>query len=199
MDSTHPSLLERLRDFGDHAAWREFDARYRELILRYCHRCGMQSADAEDIRQVAVLELARGLDRFVYRPELGRFRDYLGTIVRNLIRHHFTRRQRAAERPLSDAADVSAESEREALWDEEWTLHHYRTAMQRVRESFHPRSVEIFDAMLAGRSVDELMRQFETTRDVVYKIKQRVRERLTRLITEQLQDEDLPSPQGGDS
>src|SRR5262245_17608345 len=108
MDSTHPSLLERLRDFSDHDAWREFDARYRELILRYCQRRGLQSADAEDIRQMAVMALARCLERFVYRPELGRFRDYLGRIVQNLIHHQGARKQGRHEQPLTDVTQLVA-------------------------------------------------------------------------------------------
>lgn len=197
LDSTHPSLLERLRDFGDHAAWREFDVRYRKLILRYCQRRGLQPADAEDIRQVAVIALARSLDRFVYRPELGRFRDYLGTIVKNLIHNRHSRAARSAELPLSDAAELLAPAQSDEVWEEEWTLHHYRTAMQKVRETFQSRSVLMFDALLQGRPVDDVASDFHTTHDVVYKVKQRVRERLEQLIREQLQEEEIP--RGGDS
>ncbi len=46
--TTRPSLLERVRDPANDAAWAEFDRSYGELILRYCHRCGLQHSDAED-------------------------------------------------------------------------------------------------------------------------------------------------------
>ena len=57
-DTTHPSLLARIQDLDDHAAWREFDARYRDLILRYCRRKGLQPSDAEYVRQIVMLNLA---------------------------------------------------------------------------------------------------------------------------------------------
>lgn len=193
MESTHPSLLERLRDFADHAAWREFDERYRALILRYCFRRGLQAADAEDIRQIAVLSFARHLERFVYRRELGRFRDYLGRIVRNAIHHHATRHTGRCERPLPDALDPAAAVEQDSLWEEEWRLHHYRTAMQTIRATFQPANLQIFDALLAGRSIEDLMQTFGTTRDAIYKVRQRVRDRLRDLVAEQVREEDLPA------
>jgi len=42
-ETTQPSLLLRVRDPGDQSAWREFESKYRELILRYCLRLGLQS------------------------------------------------------------------------------------------------------------------------------------------------------------
>ena len=57
---TRASLLIRLRRPADEAAWREFDAAYSELIVRYCRRLGLQLADAEDVRQL-VLTWLEGL------------------------------------------------------------------------------------------------------------------------------------------
>ena len=59
--TTHPTLLSRVRDHEDHRSWREFDSRYRELILRFCRRRGLQQSDAEDVRQIVMLNLARAL------------------------------------------------------------------------------------------------------------------------------------------
>jgi hypothetical protein len=37
--TTRISLLDRVRDPADQAAWRAFDIRYGELILTYCAGC----------------------------------------------------------------------------------------------------------------------------------------------------------------
>ena len=49
-ESTHASLILRVRDPNDACAWREFERVYGPLILAYCQRFGLQFADAEDVR-----------------------------------------------------------------------------------------------------------------------------------------------------
>ena len=88
---TQPSLLSRVRDGSDQAAWREFEAKYHELLLRYCRARGLQRSDAEDVRQIVMMNLAKFLRNFDYSPEKGGFRSYLGRVVRNSISRHFSR------------------------------------------------------------------------------------------------------------
>ncbi|MEM7202623.1 MAG: sigma-70 family RNA polymerase sigma factor [Planctomycetota bacterium] len=194
METTRPTLLSRLRDTGDQAAWREFDSRYRELLLRACRRFGLQPADAYDVRQVVMMRLAHALPHFTYQPERGRFRDYLGTVVRNALRSHAARRDGRELPLLGEPSQVedSADQVWVETWNHEWQLHHYRRAMSQVRASFHEQSLAIFDGLLAGRSGTELADEFDTTPEAVYKVKQRIRERLERLIREQLAEEELP-------
>jgi RNA polymerase sigma factor (sigma-70 family) len=189
--STHPSLLERLRSPDDQSAWRAFDEQYRELILRYCQRRGLQAADAEDVRQVVLMGLAHSMQNFVYQPELGRFRDYLGKIVQNVIRRHLSRQGRSPERLLSDMSFAETPFEEDDAWHEEWMLHHYRSAMQQVRQSFEPQSLEVFDALLQGIPVPSLAARYQTTPEAIYKVKQRIRDRLREHIERQLREEDL--------
>ena len=192
-ETTQPSLLDRVRDLDDQNAWRQFDAKYRELILRYCSGRSIQPADAEDVRQVVMMSLARALPRFDYRPEIGRFRDYLGTIVRNAIKKRYARQDRArAVLPLEnlDVPDPEGPVEDE-LWNREWMLHHYRQAMAALRGSVHARSMEVFEELIAGRAPDEVARTHEMKVDAVYKIKQRMRERLTELVGRQLDEEEF--------
>ena len=46
---TRASLLIRVRDPADQAAWQEFVEIYRPIILRLACQKGMQEADAEDV------------------------------------------------------------------------------------------------------------------------------------------------------
>ncbi|MEM7202911.1 MAG: sigma-70 family RNA polymerase sigma factor [Planctomycetota bacterium] len=188
LESTHPSLLDRLRGAGDDAAWREFDGRYRELILRYALRRGLQPADAEDVLQVAMLQMMRTLPTFQYRPEVGRFRDYLRTVVRRAI-HGWAQRQQRHVALLH--ADPEASPDLDRAWHEEWTLHHYRRAMEEVRETFRPESLRIFEGLLAGHAADELAARHDTTPAAIYKVKQRIRDRLREQIARQLHEEEF--------
>lgn len=46
---TRASLIVRLRDVADVAAWDEFVAIYGPLVYRLAIRQGLQAADAEDV------------------------------------------------------------------------------------------------------------------------------------------------------
>ena len=46
---TRASLLSRVRDPENDAAWREFEATYRDLIIRYCRARALQVADAAQV------------------------------------------------------------------------------------------------------------------------------------------------------
>ena len=109
-DLTRPSLLSRVRDGSDQAAWREFEAKYRELLMRYCRARGLQQSDADDVRQLVMMNLAQSLRNFEYSPEKGRFRSYLGRVVRNSISRYFSR-PNTADRALDTAVIATVPDE----------------------------------------------------------------------------------------
>lgn len=196
-DTTQPSLLARIRDPQNKAAWREFETKYRDLILRYCRRRGLQESDAEDVHQVVLLNLSRALPNFEYAPARGRFRSYLGTVVRNAIAHQLNRpktpEQALDTNVLANMAAPDGGLEGDELWEDEWINHHYRVAMQTIRETFESRSVACFDRLLAGAAVAEVAEAFGMTVQAVHKVKQRIRNRLQELIALQIQMEEAGS------
>lgn len=194
-ETTQPSLLSRVRDASDDAAWREFDAKYRELILRYSRARGLQPADAEDVRQITMSNLAKSLRTFEYAPGKGQFRNYLGQVVRSAISRHFRRpeiRARALDSGVLATVEAADSGDADELWEQEWVRHHYRLAMETVRKTYEPRSVEMFDRLLAGGLVDKVAAEFDSTPQAVHKVKQRIRKRLTELIALQVREEDEP-------
>ncbi len=192
-DTTSPTLLSRVRDPADTAAWREFDSRYGELVLRYCRRRGLQHSDAEDVRQMVMLKVSKALRDFKYDPRRGRFRGFLWRIVRNENLRYVTRPNTAPNRVDTHgvpSAEPVAPQDRDDVWEEEWTHHHLRLAMRRIRETFDPRSVSVFESLLSGEAVDAVARETGMTKDAVHKVKQRVRNRLKDLIAEQITEEE---------
>jgi RNA polymerase sigma factor (sigma-70 family) len=190
---TQPSLLSRVRDPSDHEAWRQFEAKYRELILRFCRRRGLQQTDAEDVLQLSMTNLIQSLPRFAYDPSRGRFRDYLYQVVRSAL----IRLQARPKTPVSaldtsmlDALPDHDEAASETLWTQEWVNHHYRLAMESVRGSFEPRSVEIFERSVRGETIASLAAAFHTTDQAIHKVRQRIRARMEQLIAQQIHDED---------
>lgn len=186
---TRASLLGRLRESGDEAAWREFDRRYQGLVVRYCLRRGLQIADAEDVRQTVMIGLARSLKGFSYDPARGRFRSYLGRVVGHAItRFQQTRRHEVSFEDFSESEAAAAPEHDQ--WIDEWRAHHLRLALDAVRPTVEPTSLAVFERLLDGRDVAEVAVETGLTEAAVHKIKQRMRDRLKDLVARQIQDEE---------
>src|SRR5438067_13267951 len=79
---TRASLLVRLRDPRDEAAWTEFVNLYAPLIYGYLRKQGLQDADAVDLSQEVISAVAGAVGRLDYDPHRGTFRTWLFTVVR---------------------------------------------------------------------------------------------------------------------
>ncbi len=191
-EHTRASLLSRVRDPADSAAWREFDARYRELIVRYGRARGLQPADAEDVRQLVMFQLSKSLRSFEYQPSRGRFRSYLGRAVQNAVSDFFLRPNRDV-RPLDSnvmATEPGPDDGSDEAWELEWMDHHYRLAMTTIRATFDAKSVDAFDRLLEGEPVETVADKFDMSTQAVHKVKQRIRNRMKELIQRQIREED---------
>ena len=80
--STRASLLVRLRDPRDGAAWREFVDLYGPLVYGYARKQGLQDADAADLTQDVLGAVAGAVGRLEYDPQRGASRNWLFTVVR---------------------------------------------------------------------------------------------------------------------
>src|SRR5437763_14420352 len=79
---TRASLLVRLRDPRDEAAWVEFINLYGALVYNYARKRGLQDADAADLGQEVLRAVAGSVGRLEYDPRRGLFRNWLFTLVR---------------------------------------------------------------------------------------------------------------------
>src|ERR1700730_2177248 len=94
---TRLSLLIRLRDLQDHEAWAQFVGVYAPLIYGYVRKRGLQDADAADLTQACLRQVAAHVGSLEYDPRRGSFRGWLFTIVRNKLRNFFGQPQRLVQ------------------------------------------------------------------------------------------------------
>lgn len=193
--STRTTLLSRLRNGADQAAWRDFEARYRPLMVQFCLRRGLHAADADDVAQQVLAALTTALPKFLYDPQRGRFRSYLFRCTQNAIADWArcpTRRNLPLDTTAAEnlAGSDGHAGQQQALWDKEWVAHHYRRALETIRATFAPQSVEIFERMVQGATVAQLAEQYGMSEDAITKVRQRVRARMEQLIAEQIAEED---------
>jgi RNA polymerase sigma-70 factor (ECF subfamily) len=135
---TRTSLILRLPDAADAAAWEEFTDVYGPLMYRLARRRGLQPADADDLVQEVFAAVSRSVERWLESDDRGRFRAWLLCIARNLAINYLTRPK---HRPLAaggtDAANLLAEVAAPQSVTEEYDLEFrrevFRWAAQQVR------------------------------------------------------------------
>ena len=98
---TPKTLLRKIAEYanGDDAAeWARFVELYTPVIRAFiCAREDVNESDADDVVQEIFVRLVNVLRAGTYRPEKGRFRVYLGTMVRHLL---IDRHRRALRRQM---------------------------------------------------------------------------------------------------
>jgi RNA polymerase sigma-70 factor (ECF subfamily) len=132
--------LLRIRDPGDSVAWQAFVDVYGPLIYRQGRGRGLQDADAAEVTQEVLFQVSRSIRTFEYRPEQGRFRDWLGTVTENKIRTFLTKQVAATHYrgeggPVDPLASVAA-GEQDTCWAEEFDRHILRLALARIQSHF---------------------------------------------------------------
>lgn len=192
------TLLARLRDPADEAAWLCFESRYRSLIVRFSVRQGMQAADAEDVAQAVFASLLSAMRGFRFDATRGRFRDYLFRAVRNeiFLQSSRLRRPNAGKADLfhdgrgtSKGSDARVADVSQQVFEDEWINHHMRLAFETVRQTHAVESIAIFEQLLSGQTVTVIAAQFSTTEQAVHKVKQRIRVRMRELVAMQIAEE----------
>jgi RNA polymerase sigma-70 factor (ECF subfamily) len=179
---TRPSLLVRVRDAQDAEAWRTFVAIYGPVVYRYARGRGLQDADAADLMQDVLTEIARAIRGFEYRPERGRFRDWFGTITRRRLARFLAGRDRnpaengpEAGPALEDCAAAPAGPE----WEAEFNAQVLRTALERIRPHFEAQTWRLFERVwLDGASAADAARELGVPVEAAYVAKSRVLKRL---------------------
>ena len=184
---TCASLLLRIRQQDDEAAWREFSEIYVPLIYSYACKRGLQHADAADVVQDVLTNLNNAISGFDYQPSRGRFRSYLYTITRNQITKFRSRNAGKAGsgnseiHRLLNQAEVPCDDE--ARWNEEhrWCLFDWAT--RKVESEFSDTTWQAFVlTALKSRKPAEVASQLEISVGAVYIARSRVIKRVRDVI-----------------
>lgn len=182
---THVTLLERLREPSDPLAWDDFYQRYWRLIFTTARSRGCSDHTADEIVQEAMLAVFRGRDAFRYDPSRGRFRDWLGTVVRNAVA---ARRRSPADRarPLADDAPFAAVPDPapppDAEWERGFDLATLASLLDIIRHEVTPATFQAFElAVLQELPGADVARVTGLSRNAVYLARRRILARLKEL------------------
>jgi RNA polymerase sigma-70 factor (ECF subfamily) len=192
---TRISLIVKLRDPKDEAAWREFLALYEPLIYRLARRKGLQDADAHDLCQEVFRAVAGAVDR--WDPGLCNFRRWLYRIARNLLVNFLTRPSHQRLGSGSTSVQVLLESqlapEPSATWlfEAEYQMRLFLWASSEVKEEFTPTTWRAFwQTAVEARAAVAVAAELGLSVGAVYIARSRVLARIKKRI-EHLDDDTI--------
>ena len=185
---TRASLILRLRDAADVAAWDEFVAIYGPLVHRLAMRQGLQAADAEDVVQQVFTAVAQSVHQWLERPHQNRFRGWLMTIARNIAIKTLTRRPHGGVGLGGDPGlNELAASDRDlsSHFDSEYRREVYRWAAEQVQTSVAASTWNAFHLThIEGVSIADAAKRTGMSVGNIYIARSRVVSRLRELAKE---------------
>jgi RNA polymerase sigma-70 factor (ECF subfamily) len=188
---TRPSLLVRIRDLKDADAWRQFVAIYEPVIQRFLRRRGLRDADAADLAQETLAQIARVIDRFTYDPHRGRFRGWLLTIARRqLAQFHERGARRAAPAgsgltEVHDALAQVPDDDEARQWERDCEQQALEWGMRHIEREFQPSTWRAFYATAVEQKAPQVVaEELGLSANAVYTAKSRVTARLRQVLAE---------------
>ena len=191
LPTTRFTLLARLQEPANQAAWEEFVAVYEPAVYGFARKKGLQDADARDLCQDVLRAVALAIERWVPDPRRGSFRGWMFRIARNMLINFCASRKRH-ERGTGDSrlnqalADLPARPGADsALYDTEYRRHLFLWAAGQVRGEFTASTWQAFwQTAVEGRDTKAVSASLGISAGAVYIARSRVIARLRQRIEE---------------
>ena len=193
MYTTRTTLLEKIAA-GDEIGWHDFYRTYKPLVCAVTRKYGVPPSETDDIVQQTLLAVFHD-GHFTYRRELhGKFRTWLGGIIRHKIGDYF-RKVRRSENASANSPET-CESEFEQDFLEEYRNCLLNMAREELRARVAPEIFETFELCLRGHADKEIAAILNVRANTVTVRKKRCTEIMNAIIANlNLSDSglDLPS------
>ncbi len=185
---TRVSLILRLRNPDDVAAWHRFVTLYEPVIYRIVRRRGWQHEDAVDTVQDVFLAVARAVGSWDPSGQ-GRFRSWLFRVLRSKLVDQLRRRQqRTIGRGGSSMAlwiqqQPDPQAELSAEIEHEYRRELFQRASLQVQGQVQATTWQAFwRTSVDGQPVEHVARQLGLTAGAVYIVRSRVLTRLREYV-----------------
>jgi RNA polymerase sigma factor (sigma-70 family) len=185
---TRATLIQRVQNQQDEQSWAEFVHVYRRYIYAIIRSMNISEHDTEDILQQVLINLWNSLPKMDYE-KINRFRSWLSTVTKNCVTDFIRKRTREAKRLEKAGQDDTLTylkairlPEIDSIAEREWEVHLTNIALENIEPLFSGKAVDAFRLTLKGKSVEEIAKELDLKENSVYRLKNRVKERLIQEI-----------------
>ena len=205
LEETRTSVLRAIRDPGNQTAWNRFFDLYAGYLFSLARRSGLLDADADDVVQTVLVEVAGKMRDFTYDRSKGRFRGWLATCARYRINDARARLRRNRARETGGPAGAytgtafmdnlidGREDAFDRLAEEEWQALVMGLALEKTRARVALKAFELFHAYVIDEwPVARVMETYGVSRDVVYQAKRRVGKVFAQAVLDARQEAEQP-------
>jgi RNA polymerase sigma-70 factor (ECF subfamily) len=183
-------LLDRLQEV-DPDAWSLFVARFRQPVVAFARRLGLNEEEAEDAAQETLLAFAKALREGAYDRAQGRLSSWLFGIARHRVLD-VARRRRSKEEVVGAREDGSSfwsavGDERTAAdtFEQSWRESVFEACLAQVRKELKAGTVEAFELVaLRGLTPEQAAERLGITRNAVFVARHRVVARIRERVQE---------------
>ena len=167
---THPSLLNRLKQGDDTESWQTFYRVYGKLVRDFAIHAGLTDTEADEVVQETAIGMARHLPEYRYDPKVCRFKTWLLNQASWRIKDQLKKRKKepawlkaqtnqSSQSSVTNSEDSSrtstlqrvpdaAATDLDALFETEWRRDLFDAALERVKEKFSLKQLQMFDLVV---------------------------------------------------
>lgn len=191
MATTRSTLLAKIRDPENAAAWERFFNTYAGYIYSIAYRAGLQPADADEATQATLLQVMKQLTAAPYDRSKGPFHTWLAICAKSRTRDNLRAiRARQKHETTMSAQSPGGESRESAcslardfmaadafvqLADEEWQALVHDHALKALRDKISAKAFTLFHAYCIEEwPLEKVMAATGASRASVYQTKHRV-------------------------
>lgn len=183
---TDDSLIARVKDPANEAAWIEFLAIYQPVVLRMARNRGLQPTDADDLAQSVFLTLSNAINDWEPKPAGPPFRAWFFTITRNAIVNALRSRQQhqgTGGTSVLELLDQIPDDASSAEFYRESQREVFRWVCAEVRPEFSPATWNIFwrtavEDIPAEQVAAEMQRKVGAIYVAKWRVLKRIKERV---------------------
>ncbi|MCD0463534.1 sigma-70 family RNA polymerase sigma factor [Roseiconus lacunae] len=186
---TRPSLIVRLPDHSDQAAWWSFVELYEPFLRHFARRRGVPESHLNDAIQQILLAIAKSVEKFVDDGKAASFRRWMATVARHEVMKYMTKIRRhvaptGGSESLRGLESVADDSELSDQYEHELIV----WAATKIRDEFSESSWQAFwQTVICQRPVDDVARELELSRGAIYMARARILKRIRGQVEEVMQ------------
>lgn len=179
-------LLDQLKEDGNQSAWRQFDERFRGVVLGAARKIGLNESDAADVAQETMLQSLRDYKAGRYDRSRGRLSSWIIAIAHHRITDILRKQERGADQ-LGDTSlrQLPAMEDVSGAWSEALRDNVFRRAWESVgaQSNISPANLRAFElVVIRGVPPEAAASECGMSVDQVYVAKNRVSTRLREIV-----------------